>query len=123
MAQQSAPANGRTRLVLRPLRCGGVLGRPRDAPISPALERRRLPAMVRSCQCSANVAISASKSGHRVDAGLTREVENEQGNLDPRSRHWCVYRWALHNGDGRDAIGERAGIGEPSRERVTLRPP
>jgi AraC-like DNA-binding protein len=49
----------------------------RDAPMAPALVCRSIKAKVRSCQFSSEVAISVSKSGHRLDAGLTREAENE----------------------------------------------
>src|SRR3984893_8866880 len=95
----------------------------RDAPISPALECRRIPAMVRSCQSSSEVAISASKSGHRVDAGLTREVENGKRSLGTRRNLLCGCRSDAGIRACRATISARAGIGEPSRERVTLRPP
>ncbi len=96
------------------------------APMSPALVCRRIKAMVRSCQCSANVAISASKSGHRVDAGLTREVENGKGRLDTHRRHCSVYRRAFRNGDDRATNEVRhGGIGVPTHHKraVTLCPP
>jgi hypothetical protein len=66
------------KITIAPLEVRGSACHPaHGAPISPALECRSIKAMVRSCQCSSEVAILASKSGHRVDPGLTREVENE----------------------------------------------
>jgi hypothetical protein len=41
----------------------------RYAPRSPTLVCRSITAMVRPCQCSSKAAISASKSGHRMDVG------------------------------------------------------
>jgi hypothetical protein len=96
------------------------------APLSPALVCRSIKAMVRSCQCSSKVALSAPKSGPRVDAGLTREVENGKGSLGTRGNLLC----GCPNDDrirGCRATNaaRHAGIGVPTHHKrtVTLRPP
>jgi hypothetical protein len=96
------------------------------APMSPALVCRSIKAMVRSCQCSSKVAISLSKSGPRVDAGLTREVENGKRSLGTRGNLLSGCR----NDDRIRACratnaARHAGIGVPTHHKrtVTLRPP
>ena len=113
-----------TRLHLCPLRCGECLSS--GAPISPALECRTIKAMVRSCQCASEVAISVSKSGHRGDAGLTREVGNGKRSLGPRGNLCCgYYSDAGIRGCRATNAARHAGIGVPAHHKrtVTLRPP
>jgi hypothetical protein len=106
--------------------CGSAGHPARDAPMSPALACRSIEAMVRSCQCSSEVALSASKSGHRMDAGLTREAENGKRSLGTRGTLLCGCR----NNDRIRACratnaARHAGIGVPTHHKrtVTLRPP
>ena len=96
------------------------------APMPAALECRTIKAMVRSCQCASEVAISVSKSGHRVDAGLTREVENGKGSLGTRGNLLCGCRDDDRIRACRATNEARhAGIGVPAHHKrtVTLRPP
>jgi hypothetical protein len=82
--------------------------------------------MVRSCQCSSKVAISVSKSGPRVDAGLTREVENGKGSLGTRGNILSGCRNDDRIRGCRPTNAARhAGIGVPTHHKrtVTLRPP
>jgi Transposase IS66 family len=82
--------------------------------------------MVRSCQCSSEVAISISKSDHRVDTGLTREVENGKGSLGTRGNLLCGCRNDDRIRACRATNGARhSGIGVPTHHKrtVTLRPP
>jgi hypothetical protein len=98
----------------------------RNAPISSASECRSSKAMVRSCQCASEVALSAAKSGHRGDAGLTREVENGKGSLGTRGNLLCGCRDDDRIRACRATNEARhAGIGVPTHHKrtVTLRPP
>jgi hypothetical protein len=111
----------RERFLLRPLRCAGVLVI-RRADVTRFAEQ----AMVRSCQCSSKVAISVSKSGPRVDAGLTREVENGKGSLGTRGNLLSGCRNDDRIRGCRPTNAARhAGIGVPTHHKrtVTLRPP
>ena len=96
------------------------------APVSPALECRSIQAMVRSCQWSPKVAISASKSGPWADTGLTREVENGKGSLGTRGDLLCGYpNDDRIRGCRATNAARHAGIGVPPHHKrtVTLRPP
>ena len=94
--------------------------------MSPRLVRQNILATVRSCQGSAKVAISAARPGPRVDAGLTREVENGKGSLGTRGNILSGCRNDDRIRGCRPTNAARhAGIGVPTHHKrtVTLRPP